>query len=69
MQEIEIYIEDSGRGEEITSFLEKWENKEEFIVCKTSGSTGTPKNIEITKKKMQISARKTIEVIKMLQEL
>ena len=61
MQEIEIYIEDSGRREEITSFLKNWENKEEFIVCKTSGSTGTPKNIEITKKKMRISARKTID--------
>ena len=61
MQEIEIYIEDSGRREEITSFLENWENKEGFIVCKTSGSTGTPKNIEITKNKMQISARKTID--------
>jgi len=61
MQEIEIYIEDSGRGEEITFFLENWGNKDEFIVCKTSGSTGTPKNIEITKNKMQISARKTID--------
>lgn len=61
MQKIEIYIEDSGRKDEITSFIKNWKNKEEFIVCQTSGSTGTPKNIELTKKKMHISARKTLE--------
>ena len=61
MQEIEIYIEDSKRKDEITSFIKNWEDKEDFIVCQSSGSTGAPKNIELTKKKMQISARKTLD--------
>ena len=61
MQEIEIYNEDSKRKDEITSFIKNWGDKEDFIVCQSSGSTGAPKNIELTKKKMQISARKTLD--------
>jgi len=46
---------------DITSFLEEWWSDAENIIVQTSGSTGTPKRIELSKKTVRESARKTIQ--------
>ena len=65
MQKLALYYDDTGRKEEVTSFIKSWGNDEKVIAIHTSGSTGNPKNIELAKEKMQISARKTIEYFKL----
>ena len=65
MHKIELYYDDAGRKEEVTSFIKSWANDEKVIAIHTSGSTGNPKNIELAKEKMQISARKTLEYFKL----
>ena len=65
MHKIEFYYDDTGRKEEVTSFIKSWGNDEKVIAISTSGSTGNPKNIKLAKEKMQISARKTLEYFKL----
>ena len=58
MHKIELYYDDTGRKEEVTSFIKSWGNDEKVIATSTSGSTGNPKNIELAKEKMQIPQEK-----------
>lgn len=46
-------------GTPIASFLNEWNNSEDYVVGHTSGSTGTPKEIRLSKKAMKASARLT----------
>ena len=64
MHKIALYYDDTGRKEELTSFIKSWGYDEKVIAIYTSGSTGKPKNIELAKEKIQISARKTLEYFK-----
>ena len=43
------------------SFLKDWEDQRSYIETYTSGSTGAPKKIQIEKKHMVISAKKTLD--------
>jgi O-succinylbenzoic acid--CoA ligase len=47
----------------VEAFLKEWFNNELFISVKTSGSTGTPTTIELEKKKMVVSAKKTLQFL------
>lgn len=49
---------------EVRSFLEEWYNTDNFITVKTSGSTGKPTILRLEKSKMIISARKTLDFLK-----
>lgn len=65
MRQIEIQLTASSRKNEIKTFLETWDNSEEFITVNTSGSTGKSTSVQLSKKKMELSARKTLEFFKL----
>jgi len=56
------YVDESRRTE-IERFLNEWYSANEKINTQSSGSTGTPKTIQIEKKFMLQSAKKTIEFL------
>lgn len=47
----------------VEAFLKEWYNKELFITVRTSGSTGTPTTMYLEKKKMIVSAEKTLKYL------
>jgi O-succinylbenzoic acid--CoA ligase len=51
-------------NDEVRRFLLDWNDDSQYIEVSTSGSTGKPKIIKIEKKKMIISAQKTIDLLK-----
>ncbi len=50
---------------EIFSFIDEWLNKSDKIIVNTSGSTGKPKPIKLSKKNMKLSAKNTLEFLKL----
>lgn len=50
----------------IFSFLNEWENNSDSFLVKTSGSTGIPKEMKLPKTKMILSAKTTLEFLKIL---
>lgn len=61
---MKINFLDTTRKNKITSFLKEWESNDDFISANTSGSTGQAKKIELKKKHLLISARKTLDYLK-----
>lgn len=41
-------------------FIQAWNDKTDFIICKTSGSTGNPKEISLPKEQVSLSAKRTL---------
>jgi o-succinylbenzoate---CoA ligase len=64
MRKIEIQFIDCSREKEIETFLETWNNSEDFIAVNTSGSTGKSKSMLVSKKNMELSAKKTLNFFK-----
>lgn len=58
------YVDESRRAE-IEAFLNEWNSSNLTIESTSSGSTGTPKTIQIEKKFMLQSAKKTIDFLKL----
>ncbi len=58
---VEITYIDHERKSEIKAFLNEWDDDNDFILAQTSGSTGVPKSIELQKKHMIASAKKTLD--------
>ena len=48
---------------EVNTFLEEWENENDFIEVQTSGSTGKPSKVLLEKAKMLISAENTLNYL------
>lgn len=48
---------------EVNTFLEEWENENDYIEVQTSGSTGKPSMIVLKKVKMLISAKNTLNYL------
>lgn len=63
-----IEFVDESRRTEIEVFLEEWNSTEETVKVNSSGSTGTPKTIEIEKKFMLQSAKKTLEFLQLKKD-
>jgi o-succinylbenzoate---CoA ligase len=57
--------EDADIKAGVLSFLAEWHSPKNYVEIKTSGSTGQPKWIKIEKESMRISARKTIDYLKL----
>ncbi len=57
--QLHFQTEDQSIRESVHSFLELWNNDDDFFKVKTSGSTGTPKSIFILKQHASSSARMT----------
>lgn len=55
---------DIGRKDEIELFLNEWYGEKNTITTQTSGSTGAPKSIHLSKDHMLVSAKKTIDFLK-----
>jgi O-succinylbenzoic acid--CoA ligase len=58
-----IEFVEENRRTEIELFLQEWNSTEETVKVNSSGSTGTPKTINIEKKFMLQSAKKTLEFL------
>jgi O-succinylbenzoic acid--CoA ligase len=58
-----IEFVEENRRTEIELFLQEWNSTEETVKVNSSGSTGTPKIINIEKKFMLQSAKKTLEFL------
>jgi O-succinylbenzoic acid--CoA ligase len=48
---------------EVNTFLEEWENENDYIEVQTSGSTGKPTKVLLEKAKMRISAKNTLNFL------
>lgn len=49
---------------EVNTFLEEWKNENAFIEVQTSGSTGKPTKVLLEKEKMLVSAKNTLNYLK-----
>jgi len=49
---------------EVNTFLEEWKNENAFIEVQTSGSTGKPTKVLLEKAKMLVSAKNTLNYLK-----
>jgi O-succinylbenzoic acid--CoA ligase len=49
---------------EVNTFLEEWKNENAFIEVQTSGSTGKPTKVLLEKAKMLVSAKNTLNFLK-----
>jgi len=53
----------NGYEAKVLEFCRNWLNGQQEFVVHTSGSTGSPKNITLTRKQMEASAQRTIQVL------
>ena len=51
-----------------SEFIEEWRDGGDSICCHTSGSTGNPQEIQLPKKEVENSARRTIEFFRLTPE-
>ncbi len=65
MRKTEIQFTACSREIEIETFLETWNNSSDSLAVKTSGSTGKSNSILLSKNKMVLSAKKTLEFFKL----
>lgn len=50
---------------EIWNFIKEWHDHSDYRTIKTSGSTGSPKEIQLSKKYMKASARRTLDYLQL----
>ncbi|MBP3668740.1 MAG: AMP-binding protein, partial [Bacteroides sp.] len=53
---------------ELQAFMDEWQNDSPTIKVHTSGSTGTPKAMQVEKKRMIASARRTCDFLKLQKD-